>query len=115
MTKLERTALAQAQLEAYNRHDLNAFCACYHPEVKVVSLADDRVISHGIDEFREKYRIRFSSSPELRCELKSRIVLEASVIDEELVSGSSGTTGTSHVVAIYGFRDGLIDRVWFQR
>jgi hypothetical protein len=35
MTPIER--LAQQQLDAYNRADLNAFVACYHPEVRILN------------------------------------------------------------------------------
>lgn len=67
MTKQEMETLVQSQLDAYNRRDLEAFCACYHPEVKVNC--------SGLDQFRISYREFFDESPELYCELRSRVVL----------------------------------------
>lgn len=109
------TRLVSNQLEAYNRRDIEAFCACYHPDVKVEWLVARRVISEGIGAFRERYCRLFESSPTLNCQLKSRIVLGDAVIDEEFVTGIQDFPEGLHTAAIYGFRDGLIDRVWFPR
>jgi hypothetical protein len=114
MTKLEMAALAQRQLEAYNRKDLEAFCACYHPEVEVSRAVGAPPTTRGMAEFKTVYQDRFSKSPNLRCEVVNRIVLSEGVIDEEHVFGLLGQDKL-HVAAIYGFRDGLIDRVWFVR
>lgn len=107
--------IAQKQLEAYNRRDLDAFCACYHVNVNVANLVSGKIICDGIDAYREIYRALFDSSPNLHCELKSRIVLDEAVIDEEFVVGIPRFPDGLHTAAIYGFRDGLIDRVWFPR
>lgn len=115
MTKDEMTALAERQLQAYNRGDLDAFCACYHPEVSVRLLISDVQSDQGMQAFRESFRKLFESAPELKCELKSRIVVNAAVIDEEWVTGAPKYPNGFHAVAIYGFRDGLIDRIWFTR
>ncbi|MNL67688.1 hypothetical protein D3C87_1922990 [compost metagenome] len=68
-----------------------------------------------MERFREGYKGLFSSSPNLFCDIKSRIVLEESVIDEEFVTGAAKYPQGLHAVAIYAFRDGLIDRIWFPR
>jgi len=115
MTKLEMENLAQRQLEAYNQRDLKAFCDCYHPEVHVMNLISNEVHCTNKIQLEASYQELFSSSPKLHCELKSRIVLDTTIIDEEWVSGSSRYPKGVHAVAIYGFRDGLIDRVWFPR
>lgn len=107
--------LVQAQLIAYNNRDLNSFCACYHPEIKIRNALSNKVVCEGMEQFREIYRNLFKDSPELLCKLKSRIVLEHSIIDEEFVTGISNHSGGLHTVAIYGFRDGLIDRVLFPK
>jgi hypothetical protein len=64
--------------------------------------------------FRQRYHQRFSENPQLNCELRSRIVLGDSVLDEEWVTGASGVS-PSHLVAIYYFRDNLISKVFFTR
>jgi hypothetical protein len=109
------TALVQRQLDAYNSRDLDGFTACYHPEISVIQLVTNQTVVNGRDAFRRRYADLFNANPDLRGELRSRIVLSASVIDEEWVTGSSFAPNGLHTVAIYAFRDGLIDRVWFAR
>ena len=104
--------LAQGQLDAYNKRDLEAFCSFYHPQVEVYRLAQNEKTCSDFETFKEMYRSRFADNPELHCELRSRIVLNDSVLDEEWVTGA-GTP--AHVVAIYGFKDNLISKVWFTR
>jgi hypothetical protein len=113
MTKEEMRALTQKQLEAYNKRDLEAFCQCFHPEVVTNNLVTGLGSSPGIDGFKERYRKLFESNPNLHCEIKTRIVHEFTVIDEEFVTGASTYPNGLHASAVYAFRDGLIDRVWF--
>ena len=106
-------SLAQRQLDAYNLRDLNIFCDCYHVEVEVRKIVNNTLVSKGIDDFRTSYKNFFETNINLNCLLKSRIVVNDLVIDEEIVSGIVSRPGLIHAVAIYGFRDNLIDRVWF--
>ncbi|MBC7429314.1 MAG: nuclear transport factor 2 family protein [Bacteriovorax sp.] len=114
MQKEKMIALAQGQLDAYNKRDLEAFCNFYHPSVQVFKLAQNEKTCDGIQAFRSMYKTRFEDAPELHCELKSRVVLNDSVLDEEWVTAGAGST-PSHVVAIYSFKDNLIAHVWFVR
>lgn len=107
--------LVQGQLVAYNNRDLEKFCSYYHPEVKITNLFSERLACDGIEKFREIYKNIFHRCPELLCKLKLRIVLENAVIDEEFVTGLSDYPRGLHTAAIYSFRDGLIDRVFFPR
>ena len=107
--------LVDRQLKSYNLGDLDGFCECYHSEVKVEFLISKKPGSTGIEIFRERYKNLFASSPQLRCELKNRIILETAILDEEFVTGAKAFPDGLHTTAIYGFRDGLIDRVWFAR
>lgn len=113
VTKQEMESLVQGQLEAYNRRDLDNFCAHYHPEIVAVDLISGETLCKGMEKFAARYEQRFSASPNLHCDLRSRIVLESSVVDVEYVSGAAHFPRGVHAVAIYGFRSGLIDRVWF--
>ena len=105
--------LCQGQLDAYNKGDVVAFAKFYHPDVKAFRLANHEQILEGLEELKVLYKKRFSENPELFCELKSRVVLESSVLDEEWVTGVTGASKPSHVVAIYRFKDGLIHSIWF--
>lgn len=49
--------LAERQLSAYNAHDLDAFCACYHPEVQMFE--GEELGLTGIAAFRERYADMF--------------------------------------------------------
>lgn len=114
MESKKMTELVQNQLEAYNARDLEKFCSYFHEDVQVARLVTGEKYS-GKTEFMIRYRSLFESSPQLHCELKSRIVLGESVLDEEWVTGAKNSPDGIHAVAVYAFRDGLIDRVWFAR
>lgn len=113
MTAAEKLALVQGQLEAYNQKNIEKFCQYFHPEVKVWRLSSGALACEGLAQFREIYSQRFSGNPDLHCEIKNRILLKEMILDEEWVTGEAGKSEPTHVVAIYGFRDGLIDRVSF--
>jgi hypothetical protein len=115
MTKQQMLEIVQAQLEAYNKRDIEGFAKCFHPEVKSFMLVSDKQTNDGITKFKIGYGKFFSENPNLHCELKSRIVLDQVVIDEEFVTGASKFPDGLHAIAIYAFRDGLIDRIWFPR
>lgn len=112
-SKEKMIELAQGQLEAYNQRDLNKFLTFYHKNVIVYKLLNNELICNDFEAFREMYKKRFDDCPQLHCELKSRVVLNDTVLDEEWVTG--GGPNPSHVVAIYGFTDQLISHVWFTR
>jgi len=113
ITKEKMIELAQGQLDAYNQRDIEKFVSFYHPKVQVFRLAQNEKTCDNIETFREMYKKRFDENPKLHCELRSRVVLNDSVLDEEWVTG--GGPNPSHVVAIYGFTDNLISHVWFAR
>jgi hypothetical protein len=105
--------LVEDQLEAYNSGDIDKFCENYHSEVIVKKLHDNHEIVNGMVGFRELYSKLFKQFPNQKCTLKSRIVMNDSIIDEELIIGRPNHPDGLHAVAIYSFRDNLIDRVWF--
>lgn len=115
MTKAEMLALVEQQLESYNKGDVENFCKCYHPEIRVELLISNKPRSVGMESFKQGYLSFFASTPNLKCKLMSRIILETAIIDEEWVTGVKEFPDGLHTTAIYGFRDGLIDRVWFAR
>ena len=105
--------LCQGQLAAYNNGDIAQFATFYHPEVKAFRLPTGEQFLNGITELKAIYKKRFSENPNLFCELRSRVVLESSVLDEEWVTGVTNQEKPSHVVAIYRFKDNLIQSIWF--
>lgn len=79
---LDPAALAQAQLLAYNARDLDAFCACYDPEVRVLE-ADGRESLRGMAAFRERYAALFSGWEELGASVDQRLVAAPHAVDDE--------------------------------
>ena len=98
------------QLAAYNAQDLDAFCACYHDDVKVEG-ARGKVLSVGISAFRAVYAALFARHPNNRAEVLHRTRIGAWVVDEELVSGRG--KAPARVVAIYRLQEGRIAQVRF--
>lgn len=106
------TELAQRQLDAYNARDLEAFLACYHPEVEVRSFPAGTLRMAGRDAMRERYGRLFESAPDLHAALVSRTALAGVAIDTEAVTGLR-EGATVEAIAIYELEDDLIRRVWF--
>ncbi len=115
MTKDEMTSVIDRHLECYNKLDLEGFCKFFHPEIKTHLLISNQARVNGIEHLKEGFRKLFESSPNLNCKVLNRIVLDSSIIDEEYVTGAATFPNGLHSTAVYGFRDGLIDRVWFVR
>jgi hypothetical protein len=105
--------LAQAQLDAYNALDLDAYCACFAEDVKVADL-NGAVTVEGIAAYRAKYAQTFKDFPKNRADLLARIVLHDTVIDHERVDRGNGAP-TFEVAAIYTFAGDKIARVDFAK
>jgi hypothetical protein len=105
--------LAQAQLDAYNALDLDAYCACFAEDVKVADL-NGAVTVDGIAAYRAKYAQTFKTFPKNRADLLARIVLHNTVIDHERVDRGDGSP-TFEVAAIYTFAGDKIARVDFAK
>ena len=116
MTKaaqLPAVDLVQAQLEAYNAQDLDAYCAAFAEDVVVADL-NGAVSLQGREAYRAKYAATFQQFPQNKVELLNRMVCGATVIDHEKVVRSPG--GDSfEVIAIYTLADGKIARVDFAK
>lgn len=106
-------ALCQGQLDAYNARDLVKFASFYHPDVTAYRLSNSEPILKGLVQLRSMYGKRFSENPQLHCELRSRIILAETVLDEEWVTGVVSQQRPAHVVALYKFKDDRIHSIWF--
>lgn len=105
--------VVQAQLDAYNSHDIDAFMATYAPDLKLYA-HPDRLTASGQEQVREQYGRLFANTPNLNARVATRIVQGSFVIDHEVVTGLPNG-GEMRAVAIYEVRDGLIQNVWFLR
>ena len=104
--------VAQAQLDAYNAQDLEAYCGFFTEDVVVADVGGE-VTSRGIEAYRTRYAGTFAKFPGNRADLVNRIVLGDTVIDHERVDRGDGATPLFEVAAIYSFRGDRIARVDF--
>ena len=103
-----------AQLAAYNAHDVDAFMLCYTQDCVVEDGSGSQLLA-GHAEMRPRYEALFASSPNLHCEIASRVCIGAYVIDEERITGR--VPDLRHAVVIYRVdsASGLISHVRFLR
>lgn len=108
----------QAQLDAYNAHDVEAFAACYAADVKIFD-ATGALVMDGLDALRTRYGALFAASPQLHAEVtqRTRIGTAAAwyVVDTERVSGRQepGAPARFDVLVLYAGRGPRIHEVRF--
>lgn len=85
--------LAARQLAAYNAADLDAFCDCYHSDVRVFDDLDEQ--SPGLEAFRERYRDLFERW-RFGAEVSQRLVLGEHAVDLERWWRTDPDDGTRH-------------------
>ncbi len=110
---MSNEALIQRQLDAYNAQDLDAYVACYAPNVVVAGL-NGAVTETGRDALRARYAKAFATFTENKAHLKNRIEVGGTVIDHEHVVRKPGGE-QFEIIAIYTIKDGLIARVDFAK
>jgi hypothetical protein len=105
--------LAARQLEAYNRADLDAFCACYHPEVTVLDTVGTVSFS-GSETFRARYVDKFARGG-FGATVPERIVMGPHCVDLEHYwwIDAEGEQQEGCVLVRYTVADGLIAVVQF--
>ena len=107
------TEIAQAQLTAYNNHDLDAFAACFHQDVTAELLMTGQRLFSGMEELKAFYTKRFSN-PDLHAYVTHRIAIGNVVIDHEEVTGLEKGK-TIAVFAIYEIDNEKIRKLRFIR
>lgn len=103
--------LAQAQLDAYNQRNLEAFLLPYDDSVAVYTFPN-QLQYRGKTQMRQVYGEMFQNLPDLHCTLLNRMVLENTVIDHELVVFRKGQQSLK-AIAIYKIKNGKIAEVYF--
>lgn len=76
--------LAEQQLQAYNKRDIEAFLIPYADSVAIYAYPN-QLLSKGKEAMRKQYSSMFAQLPDLHCTLVNRLVLGNRVIDEEKV------------------------------
>jgi len=120
MTPLPLQPVIQAQLDAYNRHDAEAFAAAYAPEAELLELASGTLLAKGTEAIRAHYAARFQANPALRAEVLHRLLQGPFVIDQERLTGVRATADGPEqppftAVVIYQVAGDRITRAWLVR
>ena len=105
--------LVDAQLDAYNAQDLDAFCAFYADDA-VLGAYGGETHTVGLAAIRERHAKLFAEFPQNKAKRVNRMVLGAHVVDHEHVVRGPGVQ-PFEVVAIYTLADGKIVRVDFAK
>ena len=105
-------SLAQRQLDAYNKQDIEAFLEVYANEVEVRTFPSGELTYKGIEKMRARYTTLFETNPNQHAALKSRIVKGNVVIDHEHVTGRTNGQETE-AIAMYEVAGEKIVKVWF--
>ena len=102
--------LANAQLEAYNNRDIEAFLAPYSDSVKVFD-GKGKLLYEGKEIMRDSYGKMFERTPDLYCNLVNRIAVANTVIEHEEVTFSGGKK--IFAIVMYRVTDEKIQEVHF--
>jgi hypothetical protein len=104
----------QAQVDAYNAHDIEAFAALFSPDVEIIRLPAHETSISGLPDLRAAYQALFDRAPAIHCAIRNRMTLGAFVIDDEHLTGYPDGQ-TVDALVIYEVKDGLIQRSWVIR
>ena len=107
------TDVVQAQVDAYNAHDLDRFLACYAEDATIYDLSEERPVVRGRSAMREAYSFLESVPDGFRVEITDRLVSNAIVVDTERFFGLPEGIEVPDAVAVYEVRNGKIQNVWF--
>jgi hypothetical protein len=103
--------LAQQQLDAYNKRDMEAFLKPYSDSVQVF-MFPNQLMYQGKETMRQQYAGMFSGTPDLFCKLKNRMVVKNTVIDHEQVTFDKKRPAME-AIAIYTIEKDKIVKVHF--
>ena len=111
-TRISPVAVVQAQLDAYNAHDVAALLAIYADEAQQFP-HPDTLLATGSAQIAARFTARFAASrPQAR--LLNRIACGKLVIDHEIVDGDTDDgVSAQELVATYEVEQGRIARAWF--
>ena len=103
--------VVQRQIDAYNRHDLDAFAATYSDDVLITS-AKGEVLVLGKEGLRERYGKAFAKYPNLSCTVAERKKDGDAILVHEIITGRTDKSGPWDAGWLrYEVKDGLIKSV----
>lgn len=105
--------VAEAQIEAFNRRDLDGFMLLYAEDAVVAEFPSGKVLWQGKAAIRERYGSMFKAGNLPTVRVPSRVVDGVFVVDYEEWDAKPGEPG--HATWMYEIRGGLIRRGWTVR
>lgn len=103
--------VVQANLDCYNRRDIDGFMSYFSPDIKMYNFADNSVTIEGLEQYRKVYKELFDLSPNLHSTIVKRITFDNKVIDHESIAGRRGSDGIFEIVLIYEVKDNKIYKI----
>lgn len=103
--------VVQANLDAYNTHDINNFVSYFSEDITLVNFADGSVTANSKNAVREIYDPYFKASPNLHSKILKRTVFGNKVIDHEYITGRYGNEEALELVLIYEVKDQKINKI----
>ena len=105
-------AIVEAQLNAYNARDMEAFLATYADDAELYTFPGT-LKTKGKAEMRKRYATRFSDGL-LHAVITQHLAMGSTVIDHERIQVTLPEgPGVIEAIAIYEVRDGKIAKVTF--
>ena len=106
-------AAVQAQVDAYNARNIDAFLATYSDDAQLFEFPD-KLIARGSAQLRERYAARVKEEG-LHADIVKRIVLGNTVVDHEQVRRMFPEgPGILEAIAIYEVDNGKITKAWLK-
>lgn len=105
--------IVQAQVDAYNAHDVGALAACYADDARLVYLSGEHPPIEGKDAIRTAFGFLATQPKAFRVEIVRRTVNGPVIVDLERVHGLPPGKHLPDALAVYEVRAGRIARVWF--
>lgn len=105
--------VVQAQVDAYNDHDLDRFLACYANDAAIYDLSGRQPVIRGPIAMRESYAFLQDMPDGAGVDIIDRVVSGAVVVDKESFVGMPEGVAIPDALAVYEVRNGKIQNVWF--
>src|SRR5262245_1803262 len=105
------TEVVNAQLEAYNARDVQAFAATYADDACIYRMPHSKLAFRGKAQIIEQYGGKTFKSESLHAEILGRLAVGNKVIDHERTVGLRPEP--VEIVVVYEVHNSLIQSVWF--
>ncbi|HEV2622657.1 MAG TPA: nuclear transport factor 2 family protein [Frateuria sp.] len=105
--------VVQAQVDAYNAHDVDALVACYADDASLEYLSGGHPPIEGRDAIRKAFGFLAGQPQAFGVQIVERIVSGPVVIDLERLHGLPAGNRWPDSTVVYEVRDGRIAKAWF--